>query len=315
MSRIARLTIPGVVHHVISRFVDREWFFASDAEREHYLRLLAQAMSESDWRCLAYCLMSNHVHLAMVAGHQDLESWSKRVHSPFAVWLNAQRGRLGPVFADRPAAHALPRHREGEVIAYVHNNPVRAKVVATARLSTWSSQRAYLGLAPQPQWLHVREGLERSGCADDPAAFEQIVGGLVGAPFELPDLARVREELRRNGPYEPATPTLSDPNEIPVVQRAFLRVPPTPTEVLDAVASVAGVHSTALCRRFARGRIASVKRVFIHAAVRLGIPVSQAADAVNVSRQRGSIVAQAPLSSDDVAMLEAAVARLTSAAP
>ena len=60
MSRVARLTVPQSLHHVISRFVDREWFFASDVERARYLALLGRALSTTDWRCVAYCLMSNH---------------------------------------------------------------------------------------------------------------------------------------------------------------------------------------------------------------------------------------------------------------
>jgi hypothetical protein len=40
-----------------------------------------------------------------------------------------------------------------ELIRYVHNNPVRAGVVARASESGWSSHRAYLGLASCPSWL------------------------------------------------------------------------------------------------------------------------------------------------------------------
>ena len=40
-----------------------------------------------------------------------------------------------------------------ELIRYVHNNPVRAGVVERASESDWSSHRAYLGLAPTPDWL------------------------------------------------------------------------------------------------------------------------------------------------------------------
>ena len=63
MPRKPRSNQPGVVYHLISRFVEREWFIKEEEEREYYVRLLGRALSESDWRCLAYAVMSNHIHL------------------------------------------------------------------------------------------------------------------------------------------------------------------------------------------------------------------------------------------------------------
>ncbi|NVB81721.1 MAG: hypothetical protein HOV81_25225, partial [Kofleriaceae bacterium] len=59
--------------------MDREWFLTSDNERRYYLQLLARALRQTDWRCVAYCLMSNHLHFAMIAGEKNLESWAKKV--------------------------------------------------------------------------------------------------------------------------------------------------------------------------------------------------------------------------------------------
>jgi len=308
MARIARITVPGVLHHVISRFVDRDWFFASADARHRHLALLGRALAKSDWRCVAYCLMSNHIHLAMVGGEHDLESWTKRVNSPFATWLNQQRGRLGPVFADRPAVYLVPRDREAAVIAYIHNNPVRAKVVANARASTWSSHQAYVGLAKPPPWLHVRDGLRRAGCATDRARFDELVEDLADAALDLPDLARTRADVRRLGPYELATPTLSDPIEVPVVRRALARTRPSPAAVLALVSSVTGVSAMAANQPRARGRVSSARRVFVHAAVSVGIGVSDAAALISVSRQRGAKVAQTPLPPKERALVKKVVA-------
>jgi hypothetical protein len=308
MARIARLTVPGVLHHVISRFVDRDWFFASDAERTRYLDLLGRALGQSDWKCLAFCLMSNHIHLAMVGGRLSLESWSKRVHSPFARWLNRRHGRLGPVFADRPAVYLVPRLREAEIIAYIHNNPVRAHVAASARSSSWSSHRAYVGLDRPPAWLDVGQGLARAGCAAAPDDFERLVSGFSDAPVEVPDLEHVRALVRSCGPYELGTPTLSQPIEVPVVCRAFARPPPTTAALLQAVAAAAGMAPAAATRRFSRGTASMAKRVFIHAAVELGISIADASAALNVSRQRGSKVASTALGAEDREVVRTIVA-------
>src|SRR5215467_11293888 len=135
--RMARLFVPEVVYHLIWRFVDRRWFFTADEERETYLRMLGHALSQTEWRCLAYALMSNHIHLAAVAGRDPLGPWAKAVNSNFAQWMNQRHGRLGPLIADRPRAHATAPEKEAGVISYIHNNPVRARVVERASDSTW----------------------------------------------------------------------------------------------------------------------------------------------------------------------------------
>lgn len=165
MSRKPRHIVAGCVYHLISRFVDRQWFITSALEREHYLSLLARALTESDWRCLGYAVMSNHIHMETVAGRDTLSSWIRRVHSPFADAMNRAHDRIGPVFVRGPKAHLVPPEKVGRVLAYIHNNPVRAGVVAQPGDSDWTSHRAYTRTVRAPRWLHVDEGLERCGAS------------------------------------------------------------------------------------------------------------------------------------------------------
>jgi putative transposase len=125
--RLVRRSTIGVLTHVICRFVDRRWMITDDIERKTHVELLGYALARSDCRCVAYALMSSHLHFAMIPGHDELQTWPKRVNSPFARWLNAQHDRLGPVFADRPAEWSV-RANKSALISYIHNNPVRARV-------------------------------------------------------------------------------------------------------------------------------------------------------------------------------------------
>ena len=125
-----------------------------EGARETYLKMLGQALKSHDARIVAYCLMSSHIHLVVQVGCDPIGKLTKKIHSPFGNWVNAQRRGIGPIFADRPKSVLVHDETYGmELIRYVHNNPVRAGVVERASESSWSSHRAYLGLAPMPEWL------------------------------------------------------------------------------------------------------------------------------------------------------------------
>jgi REP element-mobilizing transposase RayT len=173
MTRRSRRFLSGRLYHLISRFVDREWFISTESEREHYLRLLGRALDTTDWRCLAYAVMSNHIHLAMIAGQHTLGSWLRRVHSPFADAMNKTHDRIGPMFVRGPKDVFTPHERAAALLAYIHNNPVRAGIVSNASQSQWTSHRAYIGDAAVPRWLHVSEGLQLAAATR--AEFDQLV--------------------------------------------------------------------------------------------------------------------------------------------
>lgn len=187
MPRTARTHLPGVLYHVTSRFSDRRWYLRDDEERSTYLRLLGDALVWSDWRCLAYALTSSQLHLVMIAGEQRMERWTRRVNSPFALWMNRRHDRIGAVFADRAKNVGVAPESTASLIAHLHNSPVRAGVASHARDSSWTSHRAYVGLVQPPGWLHVDEGLRRAGFGD-PACFDAWVD-LQAAPQAAPQAA------------------------------------------------------------------------------------------------------------------------------
>jgi hypothetical protein len=168
MPRYRRQIAAGSVQHVISRFVNREFRFDSSAlgtsdARGEYLVRAARALSRVDWKPLGFALMSSHVHWAMQAGQRSSSDLFKPLHAGFAAWLNAIEGRLGPVFADRHRNLTFEGGTAALLLAYIHNNPVRAGVVSDPAESPWTSHRAYLGLAPAPPWLDVQLGLHLCG--------------------------------------------------------------------------------------------------------------------------------------------------------
>ncbi|MGE0867860.1 MAG: hypothetical protein AB7P03_04835 [Kofleriaceae bacterium] len=283
MPRSLRYFAPGAVYHLISRFVGNEWFIARDEDREQYLRFLGAALSESDWRCLAYAVMSNHIHLQMLAGAASLSSWMRRAHSPFADWMNRQRDRIGPVFIRGPKDHGVRTENIGKTIAYIHNNPVRAGVVRRAKDSTWTSHAAYLGLAPAPAWLDIQEGLARSGF-DDLEAFDRWV---MTAPNQRPDidLAKVRRAARCRGVVEVGTPTIGECVEVPLLMRPWAHVRVDPRLIVEATCEELGLAMLDVCSRRRSREIVAARLVAVHCANRLGLTGADIAAALGLSRQ------------------------------
>jgi hypothetical protein len=82
------------------------------------------------------------------------------------------------VFAERPRTLLVEKDTYLlELVRYVHNNPVRAKVVRRARSSDWSSHQAYIGETQPPKWLRLGYVLGRFGgsARKAAAAFDAFV--------------------------------------------------------------------------------------------------------------------------------------------
>ncbi len=308
MPRIAAL---GAVHHVISRFVDRSWQLAGEDERDAYLVRLGYALARTDWVLLGYALMSSHVHLVLEAGSGSLGAWAKSVHSRMARWLNGRHGRLGPVFADRPYAEVVEDCRVAHVLAYVHNNPVRARLVGWAGDCTWTSHRAYLGLEPARASLSVARGLERSGFGADGKGLLAFDGWVCASVADAPERATplirpARESARRHGGAhaEVGTPCRgADGISFPVVVPQGTNWHPrrlsiTASDVITVVSDVTGVDARGRSSRDRRPAVTHARRVALAAWLRtdqtraqmaraLGIAASSASDLVN--RQPGRV--------------------------
>jgi REP element-mobilizing transposase RayT len=82
MARPRRLEASGVVYHVVARGNERRAVFRDNSGRSRYLARLAHYREKWGFRLLAFCLMDNHVHLAVETGrHIRIETASPSVSS------------------------------------------------------------------------------------------------------------------------------------------------------------------------------------------------------------------------------------------
>ena len=147
MPRQARTVFAGVPHHITQRGNRREDVFHSDEDREVYLNWLSEYSQKHQVQILAYCLMTNHIHLiALPKTETGLQSVLKPLHMRYAQRLNRQHGWQGHVWQGRYFSSALDEHYLWNAIRYVERNPVRAKIVKRAENYPWSSAAAHCGL-------------------------------------------------------------------------------------------------------------------------------------------------------------------------
>lgn len=292
MPRLRRWNTPGDVYHLISRFVDRHWFIESEVERAAYVRFLGDGVGESDWDCLAFAVMSNHIHLVVEAGQQPLSSWIRRVNAPFAQWMNARRERIGNVFCRGPKDFHVPDHEIARAVAYVHNNPVRAGVVRRARDSHWTSHRYYCGLEEPPEWLSVDKGLARAGFANA-TDLDSFVNSSSGSRREA-NVRALRHAIRNRGAIEMATPTIDERIAVPLLARPWAVIRLDPRRLVSVVAAVTGVPELDICSRRRERNIVEARRIAVCAANRLGLTTSDVAAAVGITQQAASKLWRSP---------------------
>lgn len=153
MPRKPRLHYPGALYHVILRGNACQDIFFEDRDRYRLYLLLQEGVERFGHRILAFCLMTNHMHLAIQVGNVPLSRILQNLSFRYTRWVNWRLGRVGHLFQGRYKAFVVDDEAYLlELVAYLHLNPVRSGLVKDAADYPWSSHRAYLGRELLP-WL------------------------------------------------------------------------------------------------------------------------------------------------------------------
>src|SRR3954462_277876 len=145
MARLARLLIPAAPHHVTQRGNRRQPVFFSDEDYAAYSDLVAAACAAHDVRCIAWCLMPNHVHLILTPPDADgLRAALADAHRRYSRRINFAHGWTGYLFQGRFASYPMDEAHLMTAVRYVELNAVRAKLARRAEDWPWSSAQAHL---------------------------------------------------------------------------------------------------------------------------------------------------------------------------
>ena len=143
---MARIVVPEYPHHVTQRGVRSLPIFRGDEDRQSYLEFMSRETQRFRVEILAWCLMTNHVHLIAVPPNaRSLARAIGEAHKRYSRMRNFAEGVRGYLFQGRFGSCVLDEKHLPVAVRYVGNNPVRAGMVKRAWEYPWSSARFHAG--------------------------------------------------------------------------------------------------------------------------------------------------------------------------
>ena len=150
----------------MNRGARKENIFPDNSSRIGFLSRLAEVSERYGVNIHGYVLMPNHYHLMAESTRGLLSDCMRDLQAPYVRMQNWLRGEDwdGPLFRDRFNSKVVYRDDHwAYLLAYIHLNPLRARLVVDLDQFDWSSHVVYAGEARCPEWLHTDELLRGYG--------------------------------------------------------------------------------------------------------------------------------------------------------
>ncbi len=275
MPRPLRVEYPGALYHVIARGNERKAVFRDDADREFYLRRLQHYRERFDFRLIAYCLMTNHVHLVLETGETPLSRVIHGLQSSYTQAFNRRHQRSGHLFQGRYKALLVEADRYFlALLRYVHFNPLEARLTKRPEEYAWSSDRFYRrGRAPA--WIDLDRGyfLMGAGRAAGAPEYRELMGE--AEPERYKEMADIAQIFKGDDVF---AAEVMRKVEVPELIRRSLTV----EQVAETVADALGLHLPSLRTPSRQGKASQARAMTAYLGKLCGrIPYARAADYFN----------------------------------
>ncbi|MEI6660336.1 MAG: transposase [bacterium] len=176
-NRDFRKFTPGNIFHVYNRGNNKENIFFDDQDYRAFLfrlglclgfneeelnlnsitsvpysRIRITGVGKGDFKLYAFCLMPNHFHILIEqTKDRPISNIMLKLGTSYSKYINKKYQRVGHIFQDSFKAVLIENNPQFMwVSAYIHNNPVKDRLVKHPSEYIWSSYNCYAEETPLP---------------------------------------------------------------------------------------------------------------------------------------------------------------------
>jgi len=147
MGRAVRVYYNHAVYHVTTRGNNRQMILKAEEDKIAFLRILSKFKERFGFKLYAFVLMDNHVHLLVETGSRvNISKIMQAITLSYSQKFRHKYHYSGYVWQGRFKSNLI--ESQGYILEcanYIHNNPVRAKMVDRPSDYIWSSYHFYNG--------------------------------------------------------------------------------------------------------------------------------------------------------------------------
>lgn len=146
MSRQPRQISQTGLYHIIIRGINRKNIFEEEADYLKFLDILGEVKEKEGFQLIAYCLMTNHVHIFLKENEPgNVKQIMHRLLTKYAGWYNRKYERSGSLIGNRYKSEPVEDKKYFfALLRYIHQNPIRSGIVENIEDYKWSSFREYI---------------------------------------------------------------------------------------------------------------------------------------------------------------------------
>ena len=147
MPRKARNKSETNFYHIMVQGMNREFIFKDNYHIKFYKNIISKNLKNSNITILAYCIMNNHAHFLIYCQNiHYLSKFMQKVNLSYSHFYNKKNNRVGFVFRDRYRSQDILNKKQlYTCLHYIHNNPVKAKIVEKMSDYKYSSYSEFFG--------------------------------------------------------------------------------------------------------------------------------------------------------------------------
>jgi len=148
MTRLSRVYYNNAIYHISIRGNNKQFILQEDEDKIMFLRSLEKFRRRFDFKLYCFVIMNNHAHLIIKAANAvDISKIMQAITLSYSVKFRKKYNYTGYVWQGRFKSSIIEEDKYIlRCIDYIHNNPIRAKIINKIEDYIWSSYRFYQGL-------------------------------------------------------------------------------------------------------------------------------------------------------------------------